>query len=67
MYEMWVIPKGAKPQPAGMFQPDTDGTALHMIHWSVAPGDTVAVTMEVAAGVDAPTSTPLIVAPLPGL
>lgn len=67
MYEMWVIPKGAKPQPAGMFQASADGTAMHLIHRTVAAGDTVAVTMEIAAGVDAPTSQILIVAPLPGL
>jgi len=67
MYEMWVIPKGAKPQPAGMFQSSSDGTAMYMIHRPVASGDTVAVTMEIAAGVDAPTSPILIVAPLPSL
>ena len=67
MYEMWVIPKGAKPQPAGMFQSTADGVAMHMIYRSVAAGDTVAVTMEVADGVDAPTSPILILAPLPSL
>jgi len=64
MYEMWVIPKGARPQAAGMFQSAANGTAMHMIHRPVAAGDTVAVTMEAAAGVDAPTSPILIVAPL---
>lgn len=67
LYEMWVIPKGAAPQPAGMFQSLSDGTAMHLIHRAVASGDTVAVTMEIAAGVNAPTSPILIVAPLPGL
>lgn len=64
-YEMWVIPKGAKPVPAGMFQSATDGTAMHLWRRTMTPGDTVAVTMEVEAGVDAPTSAILIVAPLP--
>jgi anti-sigma-K factor RskA len=67
MYEMWVIPKGAKPQAAGMFQSSADGTAIHMIRRPVAAGDTVAVTLEIAAGVDAPTSAILIVAPITGL
>src|SRR5581483_3790471 len=47
MYEMWVIPKGATiPQPAGMFQSGSDGTAMHMMMRSMNPDDTVAVTLE---------------------
>ena len=65
-YEMWIIPKGGKPAPAGLFASNAQGTALHFFG---APGpvldtDTVAVTLEVAAGVDAPTSQPMIAVPL---
>jgi len=66
-YEMWVIPKGGKPVRAGMFQSETDGTAMH-----IQPGPVdattlgaVAVTLENEAGADQPTSTPLIVAAIP--
>ena len=66
-YEMWMIPKGAKPVRAGMFQSETDGTAMH-----IQPGPVdattlgaVAVTLETEAGVDQPTSTPVIVAAIP--
>jgi len=66
-YETWMIPKGGKPVRAGLFQSRNDGTAMYLQRGSV---DTVglaafAVTLEVETGVDAPTSTPLIVAALP--
>lgn len=64
-YEMWII-RGGKPAPAGLFRSDTQGNAVHLYHPLAAPAanDVVAVTLETAAGVDAPTSTPIIVAPL---
>ena len=63
-YEMWLI-RGGKPAPAGLFSPNDQGNALHLFHPPSAPvpTDVVAVTVENSAGVDAPTSTPIIVAP----
>ena len=65
-YEMWVIPRGAKPLPAGLFQSAPDGTALHV--WpgpvDVTGGNAVAVTLEPEGGVPAPTSQPIVVAAL---
>jgi hypothetical protein len=67
-YEMWVIPKGGKPVPAGLFQSTGDGTAMHLQRGKVAPdADLVAVTVEDAAGSDAPTTNPLFAAPIRGL
>lgn len=65
-YEMWVIPKGGKPAPAGMFQSSEDGTAINLQPGPVDVASTgaVAVTLEVEAGVQQPTSTPVIVAAL---
>jgi hypothetical protein len=65
-YEMWVIPKGGKPVPAGLFQSEGDGTAMHIQHGPVDVSATqaVAVTMEDEAGALAPTSAILIAAPL---
>jgi len=65
-YEMWVIPKGGNPVPAGMFQSEADGTALYMRHGAVdvATMGAVAVTLEAEGGAPAPTSTPIIVAAL---
>ena len=63
-YEMWIIPKGAKPAPAGLFQSQADGTATHVLTGPVdlANLGAIAVTLEDAAGAAQPTSTPLIVA-----
>ena len=65
-YEMWVIPKGGNPVPAGLFQSDSSGTALHVSRAPVDPNTTaaVAVTLEDAAGAPQPTSQPLILAKL---
>ena len=68
IYEMWVIPKGGAPQPAGLFQASAAGTAMHTREGAVdlATTGAVAVTVEPEAGSNAPTSTPIIVAPVAG-
>ncbi|HUB80053.1 MAG TPA: anti-sigma factor [Bryobacteraceae bacterium] len=67
-YELWLIPKtkGAPPIRDGMFQSDSGGTAMRLIPGPIDANTTaaIAVTMEVDAGVDAPTSPILIFAPL---
>ena len=67
-YELWYIPraKGASPMRAGMFQSQSDGTVMQIIHGPIDAATTaaIAVTMEMEGGVDAPTSDPMIVAPL---
>ena len=61
-YEMWIIPKGGQPAAAGLFASDQTGAAVHFYSapGTVPAGATVAVTLEVAAGVAAPTSQPVI-------
>ena len=66
-YEMWIIPKGGKPKPAGMFHAAPNGSAMHMMHEAIAPDSLVAVTIEPEAGSDQPTSQPLFAAPIKGL
>ncbi len=63
-YEMWIIPRGARPARAGEFQSASDGTALHIRPGNVDVGSlgVVAVTLENAGGADQPTSQPLIAA-----
>ena len=56
-YEIWVIDDGV-PQRAGLFQEP----GVTMLSRKVAPGQTVAVTLEPEGGVDAPTSDPLFTA-----
>ena len=64
---MWTIAKGegAKPVPAGLFQADASGGAIHLQRGPVDPNlGVVAVTLENEGGAQAPTSTPIIAAPL---
>ena len=63
---MWVIPKAGKPVAAGMFQSNTDGSAMHVRPGTVDIQATgaIAVTVEDQAGADQPTTTPLIMAPV---
>jgi hypothetical protein len=67
-YELWFIPKakGASPIRAGIFQSESDGTAIDVRRGPVDMDATaaLAVTMEADTGVDVPTSTPVIVASL---
>lgn len=66
IYEMWIIPKGGAPRPAGLFQSNPSATAFHILSGPVDPATlgAVAVTVEPESGSSAPTSTPIIVASL---
>jgi len=57
-YEAWVIPHGVAPQPAGLFR-GGPGTVVRL-RGSVPPNAVVAVTLERAGGVSAPTHAPLL-------
>lgn len=61
-YEVWVIGKAA-PVPAGVFQVDAFGNAVHRLPplADVGPVRTFAVTLEPAGGVPAPTG-PMVLA-----
>jgi len=64
-YELWVIPRGGAPKPAGLFQSDASGTVMYFSRGPVDPATAaVAVSIEPEAGSPAPTTTPLIVAPV---
>jgi len=58
-YEMWVIPKGGAPHPAGLFQSSPQGTAMHILAGAVDSNVTLAVTIEPESGSPAPTSSVL--------
>ena len=60
-YELWIVPGGdiAAASPAGLF-PGRDGTEIVRLEGTVTPGDVVAVTVEAAAGADAPTTQPIV-------
>jgi hypothetical protein len=62
-YEMWIIPKGGKPVPAGTFAPSADGLALHLQTGPVDVATTaaVAVSIEPEGGVASPTADQIII------
>jgi anti-sigma-K factor RskA len=66
VYEMWVIPKGGAPRPAGLFQSDASGGGVNIMSGPVdlSTLGAVAVTVEPAAGSQAPSSPIIIVAPM---
>jgi anti-sigma-K factor RskA len=66
IYELWIIPKGGAPRPSGLFQSDAGGNAMHMVTGpiDIASTGAFAVSVEPEAGSPAPTTTPIIVAPV---
>jgi anti-sigma-K factor RskA len=58
---MWIVPGGniEDANRAGTF-PGSDGAEILGVDGTVADGDLVAVTVEDAGGVDAPTSAPIV-------
>jgi Anti-sigma-K factor rskA len=67
-YEMWLIPKGKNPVPAGLFRLDERGGAVHLQAGpiDVATMAAVAVSLEPESGSAQPTTKPIIVAPVTG-
>jgi len=62
-YELWLIPISGAPIPAGLFRPDTHGSAA-LIKPPLPAGieaKTFAITVEPGPGSAAPTSTPIMV------
>ena len=57
-YEVWVI-EGDTPSPAGLF-PGAEEPTMVPVELDVPAGSVVAVTVEEAGGVDAPTSAPVV-------
>ena len=60
-YEMWIVPGGdiGRAHRAGVF-PGRDGAEIEGLDGVVRAGDVVAVTVEPAGGVDAPTTSPIV-------
>jgi anti-sigma factor RsiW len=57
-YQAWII-EGDNPIPAGVF-PGSDRLDVVLVDGDVAEGEIVAVTIEPAGGVDAPSSAPVV-------
>jgi len=65
-FELWLIPTGGKPVPAGTFNSDTAATtsAVYVYKGETANTAAVAVTVEPEGGSPQPTTTPFIVTKL---
>jgi anti-sigma-K factor RskA len=62
-YELWLIPASGAPIPAGLFRPDSHGSATVVkppLPFGIE-AKTFAITIEPAAGSSAPTSQPILV------
>jgi anti-sigma-K factor RskA len=69
-YELWLLRKGSKvPVPAGVFDPDASGSAMHVLtrNIDIAQLQAVAVSDEPPGGVSAPTGTIMLVVPVAGM
>lgn len=62
-YELWIIPAGGAPIPAGVFKPDEHGNAVVMDHPMPegVEAKSFAITVENEAGSDKPTSQPVLI------
>lgn len=58
-YEAWIIPAGSSPKPAGLFAGGASATTVRL-RGTVPQHAVVAVTLERAGGVRAPTTTPIL-------
>ena len=58
-YQMWIVPHGGAAESAGLF-PGTDALEVIHVDGTVDTGEVVAVTIEQAGGVDAPTTKPIV-------
>ncbi len=61
-YQMWLLPIAGQPIPAGLFQSEAAGTALHLLKRTIDLSSigAIAVTVEPAAGSPQPTTTPFL-------
>lgn len=63
-FELWLLPASGKPVPAGLFQSQSDATAVFVRPGAVTNTAAIAVTVEPEGGSEQPTTTPFIVAKL---
>jgi anti-sigma-K factor RskA len=59
-YELWYIDEGGA-RSAGTFDIDSSGSTWRILEGTMAPGDTVGMTVEPAGGSEQPTTDPIAV------
>lgn len=60
--ELWLI-DGNGATPAGTFGPESEGVTWALLEGTLAPGDTIGVTVEPRGGSQTPTTDPIVVVP----
>jgi anti-sigma-K factor RskA len=59
VYELWLIPRGGQPMPAGVFQPESDGSKTLVLVKDLRRYQVIAVTLEAGPdGAPAPSQAP---------
>jgi hypothetical protein len=69
-YELWLLrTNNPEPVPAGVFDPDARGNALHIVRREIAMGNlkAVAVSDEPPGGLASPTGKIFLVVPMSGM
>jgi anti-sigma-K factor RskA len=61
-YQLWVISPAGATESVGVLQPDALGRLKHDVR-ALAPGESVALTVEPAGGSENPTTMPLVTLP----
>jgi Anti-sigma-K factor rskA len=65
VYELWLIgPPGTR--PAGLLSEGPGGRSRPVLASGLSPGDQLGLTIEPAGGTSKPTTTPVLILPLPG-
>jgi anti-sigma-K factor RskA len=65
VYQLWVIAASGRATSAGLLSLAADGTTAPVLAARLVRGDTVGVTVEPAGGTTKPTTTPIVLIPLP--
>lgn len=65
-FELWLVPAKGKPQAAGLFRPNEQGIAVHVLAQRSGAADyaAVAVSVEPEGGSVQPSGKPILVVPL---
>ena len=64
VYELWLLSTGSA-RSAGLLPAPTDGKTAPVLAAGLTSADKVGVTVEPAGGTSSPTTTPILVMPLP--
>jgi anti-sigma-K factor RskA len=65
VYQLWVLGPGGSARSVGLLPAPTSGRTTALVATGLVPGDKVGISVEPAGGSTKPTTTPIVVIPLP--